>query len=128
LAAGRNRTPAAGEAPDNAWGGFYKAFVKFGSPVKGVRVVNKKFLLQTLQFGQGDPTNASTIWTNREQLANHLTGQEPATVQPVGKPAMLYLKCGKKMVEKTAKGGSQVGKHFWVCPDYSHCKTAIPAE
>jgi hypothetical protein len=27
-------------------------------------------------------------------------------------------KYGKKTVEKIAKGGSQAGKRFWVCPDY----------
>jgi ssDNA-binding Zn-finger/Zn-ribbon topoisomerase 1 len=108
---------------------FTNAFVKFGSPVKGVRVVNKKYLLQTLFNGQGDASNAATIWANRERLANHLTGQEPASVQPIERPAMFCPKCGKKMVEKIAKGGKLVaGKPFWVCPDYPQCKTAIPAE
>ena len=68
---------------------FTNAFVKFGPPVKGVRVVNKKYLIQTLQSGQGDTSNAATIWTNRERLANHLTGQEPDPTQPVEKPTML---------------------------------------
>jgi len=82
---------------------------KFGPPVKGVLVLTKKYLLQT---GQGDTSNATNIWTNRERLANHLTGKEPTPVQPIVMVAMFCPKCGKKMVEKTAKRGSLVGKRF----------------
>jgi ssDNA-binding Zn-finger/Zn-ribbon topoisomerase 1 len=79
-------------------------------------VINKKHLRQTLQSGQGDTLNAATIWENRERLAYHLTGHEPAPVQPIEGPAMFCPKCGKKMVEKIAKGGKLVaGKPFWVC-------------
>jgi hypothetical protein len=108
---------------------FTNSFVEFGPSVKGVRVVNKKYLLQTLQARLGDPSNAAAIWANREQLANHLTGQESAPVQPTARPAMFCPKCGKKMVQKIAKGGKLVaGKPFWVCPDYPKCKTAFPVE
>jgi hypothetical protein len=88
---------------------FTNTFVKFGPPVKGVLVVNKKYLLQKLQSGQGDTSNAAAIWTNRELMANHLTGQEPLPVQPIPKPAMFCPKCGKKMIEKIAKGNARGG-------------------
>jgi hypothetical protein len=92
---------------------FTKAFVKFGPPVKGVRVVNNKYMLQTLQNGQCDTSNAVTIWTNRERLANHLTGHEPAPVHPTARPALFCPKCSKKMLQKIAKCGKLVaGKPF----------------
>ncbi len=53
---------------------FTKAFVKFGKPVKGVRVVNRKFLIQTLQTERGNSASTSIIWANREQLVDLLTG------------------------------------------------------
>jgi hypothetical protein len=68
LVAGRNRKSAEVETLDHTGGGFYQGFVKFGPPVKGVRVVNEKYLLQTLQSRQGDTSISAIIWTNRERL------------------------------------------------------------
>ncbi len=53
---------------------FTKAIVKFGKPVKRVRVVNCKFLLRTLQSERGNSASTSIIWANREQLVDRLTG------------------------------------------------------
>jgi ssDNA-binding Zn-finger/Zn-ribbon topoisomerase 1 len=61
-------------------------------------------------------------------LANQLTGKTPAPVQAVESWDKVCPKCAKKLVENTAKGGSQAGNRFWVCPDYPQCKTAFPLE
>ncbi len=107
---------------------FTKAFVKFGKPVKGVRVINRKFLLQMLQNERGDSSSAAAIWVNRRPLADILTGKTPSPAPVPEKDARHCPKCGKVLVEKIAKGGSLVGKRFLVCPDYPECKTAIPIE
>lgn len=108
---------------------FTNGFVEPGRPVKGVRAMNKKFLLQMLQTGRADSANAAIIWTNREKLADDLTGVIHSPAQKEILREKPCPKCGKKMVEKIAKGGPQVaGKRFWVCPDYPQCKTAFPVE
>ncbi len=56
-----------------------KAFVKFSKPVKGIRVINRKFLLQTLQSERGDSTSISIIWANQEQLVDRLIGYAPCS-------------------------------------------------
>ncbi len=105
-----------------------KAFVKFGKPVKGVRVINRRFLLQTKQFERGDTSSAAVIWTNRERLVDLLTGKTPSRVPDPENKTRLCPKCGKVMVKKTAKSGNHAGKRFWVYPDYPACKTTIPIE
>ncbi len=60
---------------------FTKAFVKFGKPVKGIRVINRKFLLQTLQTEHGDALSVALIWANREMLIGRLTGNISLQVQ-----------------------------------------------
>ncbi len=107
---------------------FTKAFVKFGKPVKGIRVINRKFLLQTLQTERGDVSSATAIWTNRGRLVDLLTGKTPPPAPVSENETRFCPKCGKVLVEKTAKGGSQAGKRYLVCPDYPACKTAIPIE
>jgi predicted RNA-binding Zn-ribbon protein involved in translation (DUF1610 family) len=108
---------------------FTNAFVKFGPVVKGVRAINQKFLLRTLQSGQSrSPANA-TVWENRDQIVRLLNRQQPVLNPKVTTATACFCpKCGKTMIAKVAKGGSQAGKHFWVCPDYPECKTAIPVE
>ncbi len=60
---------------------FTKAFVKFGKPVKRIRVINRKFLLQTLQTKRGDALSVTLIWANRERLIGRLTGNISLQVQ-----------------------------------------------
>jgi hypothetical protein len=105
---------------------FTNAFVKFGRPIKGVRVVNRKYLLETLQSPQTSSANNAMIWANREQITDLLTGQPPISSQKANLPPAVFCpNCGKKLVEKVAKSGVNAGKRFMVCPDYPKCKTAI---
>ncbi len=53
---------------------FTKALVKFGEPVKGIRVSSRKILLQRLQAERGDTSSTSAIWANLERLVDLLTG------------------------------------------------------
>jgi Nuclease-related domain/Topoisomerase DNA binding C4 zinc finger len=107
---------------------FTNAFVKYGKPVKGVKVINRKFLLRTIEYGQSSSHSSAAIWANRDLIAGCLTGK--INLPDVDRKTLTQYcpKCGKKLVEKVAKGGSQVGKRFMVCPDYPKCKTAIPIE
>jgi hypothetical protein len=104
---------------------FTHAFVEFGKPVKGVRVINQKFLLKTIQSKNPRSSQNNVIWVNRNQIIQKLTGQDPEPVF-IQKAIQRCPYCGKPLIEKIAKGGSQVGKRFMVCPDYPKCKTAIP--
>jgi hypothetical protein len=105
---------------------FTNGFVKYGTPVKGVRAINRKYLLQTLQSQQSDPSFNNVIWANRELIAGHLTSQQPFMDSANETPAIFCPHCGQKLIEKVAKGGINMGKRFQVCLDYPKCKTAIP--
>ncbi len=102
--------------------------MKLGKPVKGIRVINRKFLFHMLQTERRDVSSSSAIRTNRGRLVDHLTGKMPLPAPVSENEARFCPKCGKVLVEKTAKGGSQAGKRYLVCPDYPACKTAIPIE
>lgn len=41
-------------------------------------------------------------------------------------PAPLCPKCGREMVLRTAKKGSNLGEQFWGCPDYPGCRGVVP--
>jgi hypothetical protein len=107
---------------------FTNAFVKFGKTPKGVRVINQKFLLRTLQSSHSNSSANTIVWENHDLIAAFLSGQQPNPISETDTQVHCCPKCGKRMVEKLAKGGSQVGKRFWVCPDYPSCKTAIPID
>ncbi len=51
---------------------FANAFVEPTAPVKGVRIINKKYLLNTLQ-GQAARTRNPGVWQNREKLQKALS-------------------------------------------------------
>lgn len=40
--------------------------------------------------------------------------------------APLCPKCGREMVHRTAKKGSDQGQQFWGCPDYPNCRGVLP--
>lgn len=54
---------------------FTNAFVPASKPIKGVLVINKKFLLSVLQRQARSSSNLAAVWEVREQLAKHL-GEE----------------------------------------------------
>lgn len=57
---------------------FTNAFVPFGRPVKGVHIINKRFLLDTLQKPRkANPANQK-LWAERETLAELLAEPIPA--------------------------------------------------
>lgn len=41
-------------------------------------------------------------------------------------PAPLCPICGREMVLRTAKKGSNLGEQFWGCPDYPGCRGVVP--
>jgi ssDNA-binding Zn-finger/Zn-ribbon topoisomerase 1 len=104
---------------------FTNAFVQAGRPVKGVRVTNRKYLLNMLQKpGKGSEVN-NTVWEQREKLIAKLLGRSPESEVVDGEPAKYCPKCGAELVKRTAKGGAMMGKELMVCPKYPECKTAI---
>ena len=81
--------------------GFTKAFEKSARPVKGIRVVKRKFLLQTLPSERGDSSSALVIWTNLGWLVDLLTGKKPLPALDLEIKTHQSPKCGKVLVEKT---------------------------
>lgn len=59
---------------------FTNAFVPFAQPVKNVRTVNSKYLLNLLQEQSGDIEQNRIIWTYHEQIARLLCGNDEAPV------------------------------------------------
>lgn len=53
---------------------FTNAFVKTGKPIKGVTVINKKYLLQTIQSVSGRITKNAWLWEKRQELNNIFSG------------------------------------------------------
>lgn len=54
---------------------FTNAFVPASKPIKGVFVVNKRFLLRIVQRQARSSSTLAAVWVAREQLAGHL-GEE----------------------------------------------------
>lgn len=54
---------------------FTNAFVQSGKPIKGVHVINKKFLPSTLHRQLRSSSGLSTIWNARGQIAQQLDGR-----------------------------------------------------
>lgn len=110
---------------------FTNAFVKAGRPVKGVRVTNKKYLLNLLQKPASASATNALVWEKRENLIARLLGEAPAEEQPAAQPfkeeepAKFCPKCGSALVQKTVKSGQLAGKEFLVCVKYPECKTIV---
>jgi hypothetical protein len=47
---------------------FTNAFVKFGKPVKGIHITNKKYLLDYIQRERKPVSNAGLLWEQRENV------------------------------------------------------------
>lgn len=54
---------------------FTNAFVPFGKPIKGVNVINKKFLIGFLQKHKNTDPTTEQIWDAREEMANQLMSE-----------------------------------------------------
>lgn len=54
---------------------FTNAFVPFGKPIKGVNVINKKFLISFLQQQKNTDPTTEQIWDAREEMANQLMSE-----------------------------------------------------
>ena len=52
---------------------FTNAFVPYLKPVKGVNVINKKFLLRTIHSHAKDISGGSLIWENRDEIIKLLS-------------------------------------------------------
>ena len=107
---------------------FTNAFVKYDKPVKGVRAINRKFLLQSLQAMQSRNATNAPIWEHRERIVKFLNGQKEMAEEQAEIPDQMCPKCGKSLKIRVAKRGDNVGRSFWVCPDYPQCQTAILIE
>jgi hypothetical protein len=59
---------------------FTNAFVERISPIKGVTIINKKFLLNLLQKSKGNAKNIP-IWENREKIMNSLFSKADVSVK-----------------------------------------------
>lgn len=53
---------------------FTNAFVPLGKPIKGIHIINKKFLPGMLQKQARSTPDLITIWNARDQITQHLTG------------------------------------------------------
>jgi hypothetical protein len=111
---------------------FTNAFVKSAQPVKGVRVINQKYLLNLLKKPASASAVNSQVWNQREALITRLLNNPQANDTPsqiastADLPAKFCPKCGAELVQKTVKSGATAGKAYMVCPRYSECKTAFP--
>jgi hypothetical protein len=54
---------------------FTNAFVPFGKPIKGIHVINKKFLPELLQKQARPSTELSAVWDVKERITQTLGGQ-----------------------------------------------------
>jgi hypothetical protein len=53
---------------------FTNAFVKFGKPVKGIHVTNKKYLLGFIQRERKSNSSSDLLWEQRENIEEALLG------------------------------------------------------
>jgi restriction system protein len=104
---------------------FTNAFVIARQPIKGVRVTNKKYLLEILQKPASANAVNALVWKKREALVASLL-EEAFELRPFvnDNVANFCPKCGAELVRKTVKSGAQAGKVFMVCQKYPECKTA----
>lgn len=54
------------------------------------------------------------------------TVQAPAVSASNGNGAPVCPKCGSEMVLRTAKSGTNAGRHFWGCSQFPTCRSMLP--
>ncbi len=104
---------------------FTNAFVEMGAPIKGVQVINKKYLLETLRTPRRATARNQEIWEKRDTILAALTQTPPP---PQEKESPCCPTCGQPMSLRVSQKGPNAGKAFWVCKDYPRCKTYLPQE
>jgi restriction system protein len=93
--------------------------------VGGFVVTSGQFTREAQDFAQG--TNIKLI--GGPELWGMIQGVQASmpitTSEPAVGPTKHCLKCGKKMIVRTAKRGPQVGQKFWGCTGYPACKSTM---
>ncbi|MCM2358131.1 MAG: four helix bundle suffix domain-containing protein [Geobacteraceae bacterium] len=74
--------------------------------------------------GYSERLHAARLEERRKQSANP-TDQSDRSDRSEKKPCPA---CGKSMVLRTARKGSNAGSQFWGCSGYPECKTALPVQ
>jgi restriction system protein len=63
----------------------------------------------------------TSVQAGRENVSKAEPDPAPAPVSP------RCPRCGKEMILRTARRGSQAGRTFWGCPSFPACKGTLPA-
>ena len=91
----------------------------------GYFVTSGEYTVEAIKFGKAnrieliDGTDLDRILSNRTKEPNVKTENLNTVEQP------LCLKCGNKMVLRTAKKGSNAGQKFWGCPRFPECRSTL---
>jgi hypothetical protein len=107
---------------------FTNAFVQYAHPIKGVRVLNKKFLLNFLQKPTSGNPAGPLVWRNQERIIAHLNG-EPQDPTPCGTLPLASQddrfcpRCGAPPERRKAVRGEHIGEDYLVCTKFPACKT-----
>ena len=112
---------------------FTNAFVEYGPPIKGVRVMNQRFLLNFLCKPVQRSSNNLKIWGNREQIIARLNNKEMDRQEEPDGPLtssnnMCCPNCGAPLERRKAVRGEHIGEDYLVCTKFPTCKTFFLAD
>jgi restriction system protein len=100
-------------------------------PNEVIIVTSGRFNDAALAFARGKPIQLLDGPDLLDLVTSVQAGKENVSkVEPESAPARAFpqcQRCGKKMVLRTARRGSQAGGTFWGCPSYPACKGTLTA-
>jgi restriction system protein len=98
---------------------------------EAIIVTSGRFTDEARAFARGKPIKlvdgpilldlVTSVQAGRENVSKAEPEPAPAPVSPQ------CPRCGKEMILRTARRGSQAGSRFWGCPSYPACKGTLPA-
>jgi len=98
---------------------------------EAIIVTSGQFTEEAREFARGKPIKLVDGPSLLELVTSVQAGKENVSkAEPEPAPAPVLPRCprcGKEMVLRTARRGSQAGGKFWGCPSYPACKGTLPA-
>jgi restriction system protein len=98
---------------------------------EAIIVTSGRFTDEARAFASGKPIKlvdgpillelVTSVQAGRENVSKAEPEPPPAPVSPQ------CPRCGKEMILRTARRGSQAGSTFWGCPSFPACKGTLPA-
>ncbi|MGO8931180.1 MAG: restriction endonuclease [Limisphaerales bacterium] len=98
---------------------------------EAIIVTSGQFTDEARAFARGKPMQlvdgpsllelVTSVQAGRENVSKAEPDPVPASVAP------RCPRCGKEMILRTARRGSQAGSTFWGCPSFPACKGTLPA-